>query len=132
MKIKLFATVAVALMLGACSTTQRTHTASTLDVNSSITNRSYANLEVTGTKVSYTLNATGDYKNGSEKELKEAAVAKLLEGINNADVLVAPDFEVYRVDGKIKSVTVKGYPAFYRNIHSATRDEAEIISLLGK
>lgn len=131
MKIKLLAIAAISIILGACTTTQRTHTASTLDVNSSITNRSYANLDVQATKVSYTLNATGDYKDGSESELKKAAVAKLLES-SAADVLVAADFEVYRVDGKIKTVTVKGYPAFYRNIHPVTRQEAEIISLTEK
>ncbi|MDE6048907.1 MAG: hypothetical protein K2G09_04355 [Paramuribaculum sp.] len=132
MKIKFIAMALLAITLGSCTTTQRTHTASTLDVNSSIVNRSYADLTVASTKVSYTLDATGEYKDQGESALKTAAVAKLLATNGNADVLVAPDFEVYRVDGKIKSVTAKGYPAFYRNIHPMTQSEAEIVNLSRK
>lgn len=115
---KIFAFAAAAALLCSCSTTTKTHTSSTEEIATTITSKSVANLDVKKTKITYTLTVGNDkdYKSLSEKALKSAAVAKALEANGNADVLVAPDYEVKKKNGRVQYVTVKGYPAFYTNI----------------
>lgn len=121
---------AVALVsLSSCKTTT-THTATTEEIYSTIINRSNADLNVSGTKISYTFIPTKAHKRAGEKGVIRAAVAKALEVNGNADVLVAPQYEVTKSRRGVKSVTVTGYPAKYSNVHNTTIKEAEVVNVL--
>lgn len=127
MKKLLFLAAAAALTLSSCSSIS--HTATTLDVANDLTSNSTAELNVAPTKITYTFNPGSEYKRAGDKAVIRAAVAKALEANGNADVLVAPQYEIKR-GRSIKYVTVKGYPATYKNIHPTTAKEAEVTSLL--
>lgn len=120
------------LMLSSCSTI--THTASTESVNTEIYNRSTADLDVSSKKVTFTYTPDANHRRTGKKAVLRAAVAKALEANGNADVLIAPEFEVKETRGlfttKIKYVTVKGYPATYKNIHPTTVQEAQTVNIL--
>lgn len=129
-KILLVAVVAMAL----CSCSTITHTASVEPVNTELYNRSNADLNVSSNRIKYTFTPNDTYRRAGEKALKAAAVAKALEANGNADVLVAPQYEVKKTRGlfrtQVKYITVTGYPATYKNIHPTTKAEAEIVSEL--
>lgn len=126
------ALAAVALTMASCSTI--THTAQTEAVNTELHNRSNADLKVSGQRISYTFTPNDTYRRAGEKALRNAAVAKALEANGNADVLVAPQFEVKKTRGlfatKVKYIKVSGYPASYGNVHSTTLPEAEVVNIL--
>lgn len=132
MKKYLLCAAVAALALSSCSTI--THTASVESVNTEIYNRSTADLNVSSKKISFTFNPTDAYRRAGEKAVKAAAVAKALEANGNADVLVAPQFEVKKTRNlfgtKVKYVTVTGYPATYNNVHATTVSEAEVVRTL--
>lgn len=134
MKKTLLAAAAIAV-LGLASCSSISHTSTTEAVNTEILNRSTAELEVSPKKITYTFTTTPPHRRaGGEKALKAAAVAKALEQNGNADVLVAPQYTVVKSKGlgpwKIKSVTVTGYPAFYKNVHQTTQAEADVVNTL--
>lgn len=128
----LFAAAAAVLMLSSCSTI--THTASTEAVDTEVFNRSNADLNVSTQKITFTYNPDAAHRRAGKKAVLRAAVAKALEANGNADVLVAPQYEVKETRGlfttKIKYVTVKGYPATYKNIHATTSAEAQVVNIL--
>lgn len=128
----LFAAAAAVLMLSSCSTI--THTASTEAVDTEVFNRSNADLNVSTQKISFTYNPDAAHRRAGKKAVLRAAVAKALEANGNADVLVAPQYEVKETRGlfttKIKYVTVKGYPATYKNVHPTTSAEAQVVNIL--
>lgn len=127
MKKLLFVAAAAALTLSSCSSIS--HTATTAAVDTDLTSKSTAELNVASQKITYTFTPTSAYKRAGDKAVIRAAVAKALEANGNADVLVAPQYEIKRGRG-IKYVTVKGYPATYKNVHPTTAKEAEVVSLL--
>lgn len=112
------------LLLASCTTTGMMHTASTLKTNSEIASLTIADLDVNPQRVTYTMVPTEDIQLGGEENVKRAAEAKLLESYDNADVLVDAQFIVSKESGslfkkpKIKSVTVSGHPAHYKEFHS--------------
>ena len=128
----LFAAAAAVLTLSSCSTI--THTATTESVDTEMFNRSNADLNVSSQKISFTYNPDASHRRAGKKAVIRAAVAKALEANGNADVLVAPQYEVKETRGlfttKIKYVTVKGYPATYKNVHPTTTQEAQIVNIL--
>lgn len=128
----LFVAAAATLMLSSCSTI--THTATTEAVNTEVFNRSNANLDVASQKITYTFTPDASHRRAGKKAVIRAAVAKALEANGNADVLVAPQYEVKETRGlfstKIKYVTVKGYPAKYKDVHSTTVGEAQVVNIL--
>lgn len=127
-KIILMAAVA-ALTLSSCSSVH--HTATTKGVDTEIYNRSNAELKVADKRVSFTFVPTKAQQRAGEKSVKAAAVAALLAANGNADVLIAPEYEIKRAArGKIKSVTVTGRPGSYVAIHATTKAEAETINML--
>lgn len=111
-----------------CSSIQ--NTATVKNVDSQIVNTTTADLTV-GPRASYTLTPTKAQLKAGDKSVKAAAVAALLEK-ENADVLVAPEFEIKRagVYRKIKYVKVSGRPATYKNFHSTTKAEAETYEIV--
>lgn len=128
----LFAAAAAVLMLSSCSTIN--HTASTESVDTELFNRSNADLNVSSQKITFTYNPDEAHRRAGKKAVLRAAVAKALEANGNADILVAPQYEVKETRGlfstKIKYVTVKGYPATYKNVHSTTTKEAQVVNTL--
>jgi len=129
MKKYLFLAAVAALTLSSCKTTI-THTATTQSVDTEIINRSTADLDVRSTKITYTFTPTKSHNRAGEKAVIRAAVAKALEENGNADVLVAPQYEVKKNFKGVKYVIVKGYPAFYRNVHATTQKEVAIVKAL--
>lgn len=132
MKKFLFAAVVAALTLSSCSTVS--HTASTEDVNTGILNRTSANLTVTDQRISYTFTPSDAHQRAGMKSMKAAAIKKALEANGNADVLVAPEFEIKKTRGvfttKVKYITVSGHPATYNNFHQTTQGEANVVNTL--
>jgi PBP1b-binding outer membrane lipoprotein LpoB len=106
-KILLFALLAT-IFLSSCSTVKKT--ATTIDVASSIQSASTADLEVSKKKITYTYMVPSKVARGGEKNMVNAAVAEALKENGNADVLVAPQYEIRK-----KIVVVTGYPATYKN-----------------
>lgn len=112
-----------ALMIGATSCSTISKTASTLPVETTITNTSTADLVVSSHKITYTLKPSKAIRRGGEKNCIKTAVAEALKASGNADVLVAMQYEIKKTKnlfGKttIKYVTVEGYPATYKNFQS--------------
>lgn len=128
----IFAAAAAVLMLSSCSTI--THTATTEAVDTEIFNRSNADLDVASKKITFTYTPDGSHRRAGKKAVLRAAIAKALEANGDGDVLVAPQFEVKETRGlfstKIKYVTVKGYPATYKDVHATTSEEAQIVNIL--
>ncbi|MBD5228705.1 MAG: hypothetical protein HDS69_01465 [Bacteroidales bacterium] len=128
----LFAAAAAVMMLSSCSTI--THTATTEGVDTEIYNRSNAALDVASKKITYTYQPDASHRRAGKKAVLRAAVAKALEANGDGDVLVAPQFEVKETRGlfttKIKYVTVKGYPANYKNVHATSAEEAQVVNIL--
>lgn len=131
-KVFLFAAVAASLALSSCSTIS--NTASTEEVDTEVVNRSTADLKVSDRKITYTFTPTSAHQRAGLKSMKAAAVAKALEADGDADVLVAPQFEVKKTRGlfvtNVKYITVKGYAGKYTNVHATTPDEAAVVSTL--
>ena len=140
--IKIFTTMKKSFLLGAAlcaalsftSCSSISHTASTKAVDTNLNDVTTADLVVSDKVVSYTFTPDGAHRRGGEKSMKAAAINKALEANGGGDVLVAPRFEIEKRRGlfstKVKSVTVKGHPATYKNFHPTTKSEAEVIGTL--
>lgn len=133
MKKSIFLAATAALFM-MCSCSTISHTASTEAVNTELYNRSNADLDVSAQKITYTYTPDGAHHRAGKKALYNTAVAKALEANGNADILVAPQFEIKETRGlftkKVKYITVKGYPAKYKNVHSTTTNEAQVVNIL--
>ena len=79
-----------------------------------------ADLEISSEKISHTY--LHHYTNGGDlKEIKESAVNEALKAYGNADVLVAPQFDI-KVETSSTKVLVTGWPAKYKNLRSISVD----------
>lgn len=114
-KIFLFATLIVALTLGSCSSVK--HTSTTVDVNTGVCSFSTADLQVSPNKISFKYTPSKEVLRAGK--VVETAVAEALHANGNADVLVAPQYEIKTKCKKIKYVIVEGYPATYVNVRPA-------------
>lgn len=117
-----------ALTLSSCAVTQRTHTASSVPVDTKIYNVTVADLDVKEQRATSTSNWNWNlFSTFSLSKVKKEAEAELLKE-TGADVIVDPQYEVER-RGALRggSVTVSGYPARYTNFHSITPAEATAI-----
>lgn len=116
---KIIFILAIAASFTSCSVVRHS-TAATQDVNTSITSRNAVELDVAEQKISYTYRPTRQDRKAGIKHVVNNAVAAALRENGDADVLVQKQQEVvYRVNmfgaRKIKTVTVTGYPAVYKN-----------------
>ncbi len=131
-KVLLLAAVTATLALSSCSTVS--NTASTEAVDTELVNRSTADLRVSDRKITYTFTPTSAHQRAGMKSMKAAAVAKALEADGDADVLVAPQFEIKKTRGlfktNVKYITVKGYAGKYTNVHATTQGEADVVNTL--
>lgn len=109
--------IVLATALASCTTV--TKTASTIDINSSLNSKSEADLVISSQKVSYVHRTSSKERRGGRNNVINSAVKATLQANGGADVLVAPEYEIVKKSGlfgsKIKSVTVTGYPASYKN-----------------
>ena len=113
---KLFFFCAATLCLASCSTLSKT--ATTYDVNTSISSTNNAELVVSTQKVSLEYRPKVAIRRGGSANCKRAAVRELLKQNGDADVLVSPEYEVKSIHGifrhGIRRVKVSGYPATYK------------------
>jgi hypothetical protein len=105
-----------AISMASCST--YSHTSTTVDVETQAVSHNNVELKVAQQKISYTLRPTGSVRKLGLKNVKAVAVAEALKEANNADVLLAPEYEVKYTTNlfgrqKVNYVTVTGYPATY-------------------
>lgn len=120
MKKFLFSAIAALALFGMSSCSTVKSTSSTLDVEDKIESVGTADLVISDTKIEYTLKPSKAIRRGGEKNAKATAVKEALKANGNADVLIAPQFEIKRTRNmfgysRIKYVKVTGYPATYKN-----------------
>lgn len=114
---KLLLCLLVVAFAASCTTVQKS--ATTLDVETSVTAKATADLVVSGKKVSYTMSPSKSIRKAGVENVKNTAVSELLKK-HDADVLVAPEFSIVRTKNIffrtfISEITVTGYPAKYAN-----------------
>ena len=114
-----FATIA---MLGLTSCTTTLNSAKQKDFSSSAITATFADLEVSPRKITYTLRPTSEERRGGDINVINTAIRKALEQNGGGDVLVELQTTVKVSRGlftsKISEVTVSGYPATYKNFRS--------------
>lgn len=111
---KLFLCIAGVVCLASCSTIRKS--ATTMGVSTTLTSENIADLVVSSTKVSLENYVPAkSVRRGGNQNVRDFAVAKLLKENGNADVLVNPEYEMTMKRGKIKKISVTGYPATYKN-----------------
>ena len=116
-KTVLFA-AAVVLSLASCTKVKKS--ATTMEVSSNVTATTHADLDVASSRISYSFRPTAKERRGGKQNCINAAIREALKQHGNADVLLAPQYEVVTFNGLIrrgvvKEVIVSGYPATYKN-----------------
>ncbi len=125
--------VAACAMLSSCSTTLKT--ATSRSVSAPIVAASIADLTITGNKITYTYTPPKGVWIAGVDNCINAAVSEALQNAGQgADVLAEMQYTLVMKRGmganagKVKSVTVTGYPARYKNFRPA--DQKSINSAL--
>jgi len=120
---KIFILSITAMMVVGCTTT--TKTARTESVPYSMYNATIADLEVAPARITYTTKPSKDIQKGGIKNVKQAAIQEALTQNGNADLMLEPEFVISHKKGpfgifinKVKSITVTGRPATYKNFRS--------------
>ena len=110
----MFVILACAALCASCSTFRKS-SASVLDVQTSAASVVTADLVVSPTKISYTYVPTSqDSKSGLKNVLNNAVTDALKQ--YQGDVLIHMQYDaITKKHGKVKKVTVSGYPATYKN-----------------
>ncbi len=123
-KLLLVLAVAACALATSCSTTLKTSTCR--PVNAPIVAAAMADLEITGNKIQYTYNPPkGVWIAGKENCIRAAVSEALQNAGQGADVLVEMQYTLVMkrgllgASGKVRSVTVTGFPARYKNFHAA-------------
>lgn len=116
-KVFLFATMA--LLAASCSTIKES-TSTTINVESSLTSKTTADLEVADKKISYTYTPSKKERKAGMNHVLGNAVSAALKANGDADVLVQMQYDAVIkkklwFSKKIRQVTVTGYPATYKN-----------------
>lgn len=126
---KIFFIAAIAMIASSCgSTTIVTRTAKSGNLfYSAIPATVTSDLKVSETKITGEATSSGSFF--SQVEMEKTAVAEALKKVD-ADILIEPQYEYKRVDGKLVSVKVSGYPAKYTNFRSVTPEDVEISNKL--
>lgn len=121
---KIFFVMLIASLCTSCSVLRKS-TSTTQNVESSLRSATIADLVVSNQKISYTYKPNKQDRKAGINHVVGNAVAAALKNNGNADVLVERQYEaIYRVRlfgaKKIKTVTVTGYPATYKNFRTDT------------
>lgn len=121
----------VLVVLAASSCTTLRKTATTMDVDTRLYNRSTADLVVSPEKISYNHYVPAKkIRRAGMQNAKNAAVSELLKQHGDADVLVHAQFETAVRRGffgqkKIKYISVSGYPAHFKNFQTTNDKPCE-------
>lgn len=121
-----------ALTMTSCSIVSKT--AATRDVTAPLAAAVISDLDVSNQKITYTFVPTKKVRKGGLRNCINTAISEALANNGGGDVLVETQeaiVERYGFGGrKIKSVTVTGYPAKYKNFRTADEEtvKAGIIS----
>lgn len=130
MKKIIVASAIVAIALSSCTSLRQT--ASTRDVTAPVAAAALADFEVSSEKITYTYVPTRKVRKSGLTNCINAAISEALKANGNADVLIETQQAIVQrtgiFAGKIKSVTVTGYPAKYKNFRSA--DEGTVKAAL--
>ena len=124
-KLLVVMVVAACALLSSCSMTYKT--ATTRSVNAPIVAASVADLTITGDKITYTYTPPKGVWVAGVGNCINAAVSEALQNAGQgADVLAEMQYTLVMKrgmmgakSGKVKSVTVTGYPARYKNFRPA-------------
>lgn len=129
MKKFIFALMVTAVAATSCTTAYKTST--TYDIKPQITASVLSDLEVSNQKVQYTYTPRQNEVKAGLQHCIDNAIAEAL-AINGGDVLVETQKAVVvrgnGLFGKVKSITVTGYPATYKNFRPA--DDETLKTLL--
>lgn len=115
---KIFLMAMVAMMAASC-TTMKMSTAKTMDVESSLTSKTTADMIVSERKISYDYYPNKKERKAGMNQVLNNAVSAALKANGDADVLVHMQYNAIIkkklwFSKKIRQVTVSGYPATYR------------------
>lgn len=119
MKKLFFVLMVSAFAMTSCSTVKKT--ATTHNVKPAIAAAVLSDLEVSNQKITYTYTPTADIRRGGLNNCINAAISEALAA-NGGDVLIETQtatIERSFFGRTIKSVTVTGYPAKYKNFRPA-------------
>jgi hypothetical protein len=115
---------AATIAFTSCTPALKSTSSRTREVNGSILQTPVlADLEVSQTKVT----GTASYSGQPVDYVKGMAVADALKN-SNADELVEPSYDVETVGTQIK-VTVKGFPATYKNFRAASKADTTLMKM---
>jgi hypothetical protein len=118
-QIKLIVVLVITTLIQSCNTTSKISSAKTLDITSTITQKpTLADLDVKESKVTGTFSSKAPF---NFEVVKQEAVANALRTVN-ADLLVEPKYESTVTTSSI-TVTVTGYPAFYKNFRAMKAED---------
>lgn len=123
MKKLILAVGVAAFALTSCTSVQKTATA--VDVANALNSYNEVDLDVQGSRITYTFRTTKVERRGGRANCVNTAVREALKANGNADVLVAPEYDLRFRKGlfsgkKLQEVTVYGYPAKYKNFRKAS------------
>ena len=114
----------VAFALTSCVTTVKT--AKTAETKSSLLTATVADLDVSPTRVTYTMSPSAEIRRAGLNNVKQAAVQECLKQNGNADVLVDVEYVIKQennfISKRITSITVSGHPAKYKGYRSLKDD----------
>ena len=118
---KIFGLLVVTLLCVTSCTTFK-QSASQRNVAAPIVAVSYADLDVSDQKITYTLRPTKKVRKGGLKNCINVAIAEALKANGGGDILVGLEVQTtsksFLFWNKVASITVSGYPAKYVNFHS--------------
>ncbi len=121
MKKLVLAAGVLALCLTSCTTTRKT--AASVDVSTILKSETQADLDIQEQRITYTVRPPKTIRRGGKENVRAYAVSEALKANGQGDVLVEAQYEMRVRHGlfgkKIKSVTVTGYPAKYKNFQKA-------------
>lgn len=117
-KLFWFFVVMTPLVFSSCKTVS--NSARDMNVSSVVYSAAMADLDVSNEKITYTYYPTAKVRRGGYKNCVNTAIRLALKKHGDADVLVETQKETVTVTNllfwhKVKSVTVTGYPAKYKN-----------------
>lgn len=89
--------------------------------------KTIADLRVLPEKIEYSCSYNGNDDEAGRKAAVSNAISQALKINGNADVMVEPKYEIQSEDGKIVSVKVSGYAAYYCNFRTATQEDLKLL-----
>ena len=120
MKKVLLSIACMAMMVTSCTTVRKS--ATQRDVTAPVMGAVIADLEVSNQKIVYSYIPTRSVRKGGYDNCVNTAIREALSANGNGDVLVETQEAVVEYKGliskKIKSITLTGYPAYYKNFKS--------------